>query len=122
MAAEWNPESAADAETDADDVSLHAAGLRGRGLHRHPQRARAFFHPGDGAAVLNVVMIAAACSWRPHGRDAPTSGFRAGHRRPAWRAVAQSAFSMTDLRGEGFRYPLGVRPRRDPTVRESCEK
>ena len=105
------------------DVPLHDAGLPGRDLHGHPQRARPFFHsgaqPGDserGPDCLRSGWLA------PHfGQPTAHAGVCAGAGRAGWPAWRRRLFQLPPMRGEGFRYHW-VSPWRDPTTREVVVK
>jgi putative peptidoglycan lipid II flippase len=80
-----------------------------------------FFVPALGAAMLNVVMIGSVLLLAPHlGEKLETQifGLAIG---VLLAGLAQAAFQMPALRGEGYRYRW-VSPWRDDTVREVVRK
>jgi len=80
-----------------------------------------FFIPAMGATMLNVVMIGTVVVLAPHwGSTLETQIFALAIGVLA-AGVAQFAFQLPSLRGEGFRFRW-VRPWGDPTVREVVRK
>ena len=112
-ATQFAGKTAADAAAAAPDVSLHAAGVPGGGVHRHAQCARPFFHPGDGRDDaqrgddrVRALAGAADGTGISEGRPAAAPDFRAGHRR-AGGGRGAGGVSVADALARRLPLPLG---------------
>ena len=111
------------AATAARDVSLHAARLCRGGVHGNAQRARPFFHPGDGRDDaqrrddrVRALARADNSAWDlPKGQKLPVQIFALAYGVLA-AGVAQAAFQLPTLWRDGFRYRW-VSPWKNETVR-----